>query len=89
MNQNQPDNATEPRSVDQQQACSLLVDCTEDKQHSRPASPQQTACLEVATSGIGTSASMRLEPDEVHLSTQEGHVSTLRAATITIEQLTR
>ena len=90
MNQNQPDNATEPRSVDQQQACSLLVDCTEDKQTFTARKPHNRLHVWKGRDfwHQDISVQVRLEPDgRIYLSTQEGHVSTLRAATITIEQL--
>lgn len=71
-------------------SCSLLVDCTEDVEEFRARKPHNRFC---AWKGRdfwhkNISVQVRLEDDgSVFLSTQEGHVSTLRIATITIEQL--
>jgi hypothetical protein len=71
-------------------SCSLLVGCTEDEETFRARKPHNRFC---AWKGWDfwhkdISVQVRLEDDgSVFLSTQEGHVSTLRSATITIEQL--
>ncbi len=81
----------EPQKADCPSAtCSLLVDCTEDVEEFRARKPYDRFC---AWKGRdfwhkNISVQIRLEPDgSVFLSTQEGHVSTLRIATITIEEL--
>ena len=70
--------------------CSLLVECTEDEQTFTARKPHNRLQLWKGRDfwHQDISVQVRLEPDgNVFLSTQEGHVSTLRIATITIEQL--
>jgi hypothetical protein len=85
-----PDTEQESGKGLDETTCSLLVDCTEDVEEFRARKPHNRFC---AWKGRdfwhkNISVQIRLEPDgSVFLSTQEGHVSTLRIATITIEQL--
>ncbi len=78
------------QAVDPAAICSLLVDCTEDVEEFRARKPHRRFD---AWKGRDfwhkqLSVQVRLEDDgSVFLATQEGHVSTLRIATITIEQL--
>ena len=70
--------------------CSLLVGCTEDEEIFRAAKPHNR--LDVWKGRDfwhkDLSVQIRLDPDgSIFLATQEGHVSTLKIATITIEQL--
>ena len=67
-----------------------VVDCTEDEETFRARKPHNRFC---AWKGPdcwhkNISVQVRLEDDgSVFISTQEGHISTARSATITIEQL--
>lgn len=86
-----PENTDTPLKADCPSAtCSLLVDCTEDVEEFRARKPHRRFD---AWKGRDfwhkkLSVQVRLEDDgSVFLATQEGHVSTLRIATITIEQL--
>lgn len=90
-NPNEIPASQEPQKADCPSApCPLLVDCTEDEETFRARKPHNRFC---AWKGRdfwhkNISVQVRLEDDgSVFLSTQEGHVSTLRIATITIEQL--
>ena len=70
--------------------CSLLVECTEDEQTFTARQPHNKLRVWKGRDfwHQDISVQVRLEPDGgIYISTQEGHVSTLRAATITIEQL--
>ena len=70
--------------------CSLLVDCTEDEEIFRARKPHNRLCVWKGRDfwHKDLSVQVRLEPDGgIYLSTQEGHVSTLRSATITVDQL--
>ena len=72
------------------QACSLLVECTEDTEEFRARKPHNRFCVWKGRDfwHKELSVQVRFEPDgRIYLSTQEGHVSTLRAATITVDQL--
>ena len=70
--------------------CSLVVGCSEDVEEFRARKPHRRF---MAWKGRDVwhqdiSVQIRLEDDgRVFLSTQEGHVSTLRIATITLEKL--
>lgn len=69
---------------------SLLVECTEDQQTFTARLPHNKLRVWKGRDfwHKQLDVQVRLEPDgRIYLSTQEGHVSTLRAATITIEQL--
>lgn len=71
-------------------SCSLLVECEEDVQEFRAHKPHNRFSVWKGRDGWhkDLSVQIRLEPSgDVYLSTQEGHVSTLHSATITIEQL--
>lgn len=89
----QPDSArtTKPLSeVDPPAAGSLLVECTEDEETFRARKPHNRLCVWKGRDfwRKDLSVQVRLEPDgRIYLSTQEGHVSTLRSATITVDQL--
>lgn len=69
--------------------CSLLVDCTEDEQTFTARKPHNKLRVWKGRDfwHKQLDVQVRLEPDgRIYLSTQEGHVSTLQSATITIEQ---
>jgi len=71
-------------------AGSLLVDCTAAEETFRARKPHNRLCVWKGRDfwHKDLSVQLRLEPDgRIYLSTQEGHVSTLRAATITVDQL--
>lgn len=71
-------------------SCSLLVDCTEEEEAFCARKPHNRLSVWKGRDfwHKDLSVQVRLEPDgRIYLSTQEGHVSTLRAATITVDQL--
>lgn len=84
------DSAGQPPEGLAPKPCSLLVECEEDVQEFRARKPHNRFFVWKGRDGWHKklSVQIRLEPSgDVYLSTQEGHVSTLRSATITIERL--
>ena len=78
------------QAVDPAAICSLLVDCTEDEETFTARKPHNRLRVWKGRDfwHKQIDVQVRLEPDgRIYLSTQEGHVSTLRSATITVDQL--
>ena len=67
----------------------MTVGCTEHEEVFRACKPHNRLCVWKGSDfwHRDLSVQVRLEPDgRIYLSTQEGHVSTLRSTTITVDQ---